>query len=100
MEDAHQTDIDLARFQQIAAQKVCAVKIPIAAICYYHQQPELIKPWSIFVDLLGCWHQMSNDLFDWVEDSAHQSKTYFLCEAARQKIPQESLTNWVMRYDP
>lgn len=98
MEDAYQTDIDFARFQQIAAQKICAVKIPIAAICYYHQQPELIKPWSIFVDLLGCWHQMSNDLFDWVKDSANQSKTYFLCEAARQKLPQESLTTWVMRY--
>jgi hypothetical protein len=92
MEDAYQTDIDLTRFQEIAAQKVCAAKIPIAAVCYYHQQPELIQPWSNFVDLLGCWHQMTNDLFDWIKDSTHHSQTYFLCEAARQKLPQESLT--------
>jgi hypothetical protein len=97
MQDANLTDIDETLFSQIAAQKVCAAKIPLAAVCYRYERPDLIDPWSRFVDLLGCWHQMHNDLFDWSRDEARQTCTYFLSEARRRRNPDEPVAGWVAR---
>lgn len=97
MQDAALTDIDEIRFKQIAAQKVSAAKIPLAAVCYRYDRPDLIAPWAQFVDLFGGWHQMHNDLFDWHRDEARQNYTYFLCEGRRQQKPDEPLAGWVAR---
>lgn len=97
MQDASASDIDRARFVQVAGQKVCAVKIPVAAICYHSDRPDLIPPWYQLVDLLGCWHQMMNDLFDWRKDMDHRTPTFFLSQAGRRKAPDESIAAWVVR---
>jgi hypothetical protein len=97
MQDASLTDIDRTHFMQVAAQKTCAVKIPLAAACYRYNYPELIIPWAEFVNLFGCWHQMHNDLFDWRRDMQHQTRTYFLSEAERQKRSAETVAGWVVR---
>ena len=97
MQDAALIDIDAPQFEQIAAQKICAAKIPLAAVCYHYERPDLLEPWTNVVDLLGCWHQMHNDLFDWHRDEARQSCTYFLSEARRRRNPDEPLAAWVAR---
>jgi hypothetical protein len=95
--DARAETIDRDHFMQVTARKTCAVKIPIAAVCYRYERPDLIPPWAQLVDLFGCWHQMHNDLFDWRKDTEMQTRTYFLSEAERRKMPAESLADWVIR---
>ena len=97
MKDLRITDLDRQQFIQIAAQKICAIKIPLAGVSYVYSRADLIPAWTSFVDLFGCWHQMSNDLFHWYEDSSLGTPTYFLAEAARQKRPEESVPDWVTR---
>ena len=75
MLDAELESIDLETFRQISAQKICAAKIPIAAVCYYYDRQDLLAPWARFVDLFGCWHQMFNDVFDWYKDTSNQTVT-------------------------
>ena len=97
MQDAGLTTIDRHQFEQIAAQKVCAAKIPAAAVCYYHNRPNSIEPWSDFIDRFGGWHQFYNDLFDWHKDLTNHTPTYFLSEANRHKRANESILGWVAR---
>jgi hypothetical protein len=97
MADAAIRSIDQAAFVEIAAQKICAAKIPLAAVCYRYNRPELIKPWSDLVDLLGAWHQFFNDLSGWPEDARNGAVTYFLSEAERRRHAKEPLVSWVAR---
>jgi hypothetical protein len=97
MADATLDEIDLNTFAGISAKKVCAAKIPVAAVCYANNQPRWIEPWSTFIDALGGWHQFLNDLFDWRKDAANEGRTYFLCEYERRKIEDEPLVRWVSR---
>ena len=97
LQDARATEIDLEHFMQVTARKTEAVKIPIAAVCYGEGRHELLDAWSDFVDLFGCWHQMSNDLFDWQRDMDAGTRTYFLSEAQRQSEPGEPVIGWVAR---
>lgn len=97
MQDAAMAEVDETQFKQIAAQKICAAKIPLAATCYRHGRPDLIENWSRLVDLLGCWHQFLNDLFDWHKDSAQRAPTYFLSEAERRRDEAETAAGWVIR---
>jgi hypothetical protein len=97
MVDAGLAEVDRTQFVQVAAQKTCAAKIPLAAVCYQYEQPGLITPWAHFVELFGCWHQMRNDLFDWRRDLQRQARTYFLSEAERRKRSTETVAEWVVR---
>jgi hypothetical protein len=89
--------MDSTQFKNVAAQKVCAVKIPIAAVCHYYDRQDLVTGWNHLADLLGCWHQMLNDLFDWHKDLIHENNTYFLSEARRRVRPGETVAEWVIR---
>jgi len=97
MQDARLADIDETSFVQIGAQKVCAAKIPVAAVCYRHRRLDLIQPWFQVVDRLGGWHQMLNDVFDWRKDLERQNQTFFLSEAGRRNASGEAVTAWVVR---
>jgi hypothetical protein len=95
--DAMLTNLDEFQFEQVAAQKTCAAKIPLAAVCYRYHRPDLIEPWSGWVDLFGCWHQLLNDCFGWHRDFACQTPTYFLAEAERRRMLNEPVAGWVAR---
>ncbi|MBI5030989.1 MAG: hypothetical protein HZB51_10710 [Chloroflexi bacterium] len=97
MMDAKMVEQDQTQFRQIAAQKICAIKIPLAAVCYQYGQPALIAPWAQFVDSFGGWHQMYSDLFHWHEDASQATETFFLSEARRRKLAHESVADWVIR---
>jgi len=96
-QDAGLPALDATEFELIAARKVSAAKIPLAAVCYRHSRSDLIERWSSFVDLLGCWHQMLNDLLGWYRDSSRGAVTYFLSEAERRRYPDEPVAGWVAR---
>jgi hypothetical protein len=95
--DANLDEIDHDRFVHVSAKKTGAAKIPLAAVCYRYALLELLPSWEQFVDLLGCWHQMQNDLYDWYRDLHHNTPTYFLSEANRRKANGESMVDWVSR---
>lgn len=97
MEEAAQTTMRQEHFLQSAAQKICAAKIPVAAVCYSYKGAERITAWWKYIDILGCWHQMMNDLFDWNKDLARHNNTYFLSESQRRKHASESVLEWVIR---
>ncbi|MFN8458086.1 MAG: hypothetical protein U0401_26115 [Anaerolineae bacterium] len=95
--DARLTGLDLTQFETIAAQKTCAAKIPLAAVCYCYQRTDLLPAWSRLVDSLGCWHQFLNDVFGWQRDLERHTATYFLSEAERRRQEDESVLAWVVR---
>jgi len=97
LRDAELVQIDRDLFVEVSAQKTCAARIPIAAVFMHYGQPGRLEDWLRFADLFGCWHQMWNDLFDWVKDMQHATQTYFLSEAGRGKRPDEALVDWVIR---
>lgn len=97
LQDALLTEIDAVQFEQIAAQKTSAAKIPLAAVCHRYGQLDRLEPWSRLVDLLGCWHQFLNDLFGWHRDHERRTVTYFLSEAERRRRPDEPVLGWVVR---
>jgi len=97
LRDAGLAQIDRALFEEVSAQKTCAAKIPIAAVFYRNEQLARMERWMNFVDLFGRWHQMWNDLFDWVKDTQYRTETYFLSEARRRMGPDEPLVDWVIR---
>lgn len=98
VQDARLREIDRTTFEQICAQKICAAKIPLAAMAYRGGQPERIPVWYRFCDRLGCYQQMLDDLTDWYRDANRANiTTYFLSEAVRRKSEQESVVGWVAR---
>jgi hypothetical protein len=97
MLDGSMPRFDLTQFEEIAGQKTCAAKIPLAAICYKYNRIDLLPVWSRFLERYGWWSQMLNDTFDWLKDSKNNTGTFFLSEAQRRKYPDESVVEWVIR---
>lgn len=89
--------LSYAEFKEIVAKKICGAIIPLAAVCHYHGRPNLIAPWTEFLDRLGEWHLMQQDLFDWHKDLAQQKRTYFLSEAEMRRSPEEPIAGWILR---
>jgi hypothetical protein len=81
---------------RISAKKIAGVKVPLAAVGHRYERPDLLELWYGFVDALGCWHQMQNDVLGWSRDLAHGRKTYFLSEASARKGDDASIAQWVI----
>ncbi len=97
MLDARLESFDAESFRRVAARKICAAKIPLTAVCHHRGWLDLLEPWLELVDLLGCWHQMTNDVFDWHKDLSHGNRTYFLCRAESERRQGEPVAAWVAR---
>jgi hypothetical protein len=95
--DAALLKIDRAAFITVAAQKVSAAQIPLAAVCYRYERTDLIADWARLIDLLGAWSQMLNDLTSWHRDLTHGTPTYLLSEAERRRRADETTAAWVLR---
>jgi len=94
--DAGQGRITREHFLASSARKVAGAKIPIAAVCHRYGRSDLVAPWSAFVDLLGQWHQMLNDMLGWSRDLQRETPTYFLSEAVERAGPGGSIAEWVV----
>ena len=97
LRDAELKEIDFDTFVKVCAQKTTAAKIPLMAVCYRYESPAQIQDWERWIDLFGCWHQMWNDIFDWVKDTRQTTLTYFLSEAERRRKTYEPVVDWVIR---
>jgi len=94
--DAGERHITREHFLANSARKVAGAKIPIAAVCHRYDRSDLIAPWSDFVDLLGRWHQMLNDMLGWNRDLQRETPTYFLSEGVARAGPGGSIAEWVV----
>jgi len=93
--DAGELRISRKHFEGTSARKVAGAKIPIAAVCHRYGKAELVAPWSSFVDQLGRWHQMLNDMLGWNRDLQRRTATYFLSEAESQ-AGSGAIAEWVI----
>lgn len=97
MQDASVTDLDLPGFCAVTARKSRPALIPVAAVCYRYERPELIDPWRRFFELLGRWHQMADDIFDCMVDLENDNTTYLISEARRRRRAGEPLEAWILQ---
>ncbi len=97
LREAQLPALDETQFWQLSAHKVCAAKIPVAAVCHRLGHPAAVAPWVALIDRLGGWHQLHNDLFDWQRDAQRGGVTWFLSEATQRHRPGETLAGWVAR---
>jgi hypothetical protein len=95
--DAALRDVTREEFEQISSNKFTAAKIPVVAACFFYDRQNAIDRWGKFVDALGRWSQMFDDVLDWHEDRDHNRATYFLSETRRRKRLDESLDRWAIR---
>ncbi len=96
--DAELKVIDRIAFDNISAKKICATKIPLAAVCHASGRRDLLPEWLKFCDAFGCFQQMYDDMSDWIYDATRTDvTTFFLSEARRRKLPDETVTSWVTR---
>ena len=95
--EVHFDRMDRETFGAVAAKKVCAAQIPLAAVCYRSERPDRLCPWVEFCDLLAHVMQMMDDVFDWHGDASRNITTYFLSQASERKRPEESVAAWVIR---
>lgn len=93
MRDFLAREIDRVEFETISAKKTGAVRIPLAAVAMSEAHPEHLEPWYQLVDLLGCWHQMINDLFSWPRDLSSGAVTYLVSEG-RRRAGEGALSTW------
>ena len=94
--DAGLTAIDRDRFVAISARKVAGARLPLQAVAHHRGRTDQIAPWSALVDLLGCWHQMANDIQGWHRDLASGRATYFLTEGAARTGNASAIPAWVV----
>lgn len=97
LRDAELEVVDDLAFRQIAARKTSAATIPLAAVCHRLGRPDDLADWEDFVEVLGRWHQLYNDLFDWRRDAEAGNATLFLGEHQRRRRSGETLERWVLR---
>jgi hypothetical protein len=90
-------DMELEDFREIAANKFAAAKIPLSAVAYSCQRPDVLPLWLHFCDEFARATQSLDDLFDWQDDLQGGRCTYFLAEGARRKEKHESTESFVLR---
>jgi hypothetical protein len=95
--DQGQSLMSEQQFVERVSLKVGGAKIPLAAVCYFHDRADLLATWSHFLNKLGSWHLMQQDLFDWSKDLNANNMTYFLSAAHRRKSAGESAAAWIVR---
>lgn len=88
----HYTESD---FSDVTVQKVAAVYIPAAAVCYRYDENGL-APWLEFYSRFTHFQEMLDDFCDWQEDLAAGRPSYLLCEAARRKQSTESIAAYMV----
>jgi hypothetical protein len=97
IKEATLQNLDYEQFRTIAANKLCAAKIPLVATVSFYGLQDVLPAWLRFFDHLACCWQFADDLYDWKKDLLHGTTTYFLTEAARRKREAESVEGWVIR---
>ena len=101
LRDFESADMDRTFFEQVAARKVIAGRIPMVAFCMRNGIDEIPHGWHRLYDLISYFSQMSNDLSDCFRDLQAGRTTYFLSEGERRRIKSQGYTEtvdvWIFR---
>jgi hypothetical protein len=84
-------------FVAVSSQKIAAVEIPVAAVCFRYGNPGLLGPWIDFYNCFACSHEMLDDLCDWHSDLVSGRSSFLLSEVKRRKAPAESIAAYMVR---
>lgn len=79
-------------FETIAARKLAATRVPVAAACYLCDGP--LETWMEVCDRLCCLHQFADDLTDWQDDLASGRSSWLINEARRNA--SGSVAAWII----
>jgi len=91
-------DINLEKFLSVSALKFGAAKGPLAAAGYRYGRERELPAWMAFVDRLGAFSQLVNDLFDWHHDHVLGINTLIQAEyRSRRSAPDETIHRWILR---
>jgi hypothetical protein len=82
--DALCEDFDRSRFEAISAVKSVAAEIPLTAAAYHYERTGQLSAWLSFVEVLGRFYQMLNDVRDWCGDRVAGAPTWLNSEARRR----------------
>src|SRR5262249_7093231 len=95
--DARAHQITLEAFCEVSAAKVAAGRVPMLAVARRAGLSALPAEWDRLFSLMSRWHQMHNDVFDWMADLQAENETFFLSEARRQSEARIPLAAWIAR---
>lgn len=95
--DAFISDIDLSSYLSISSRKFSAAKGPLAAVGWRYRKQGELPVWFAFVDRIGAFSQLVNDLFDWRHDDQHNINTYLQSEFRRRRLEGEEIAKWIVR---
>ncbi len=91
-------DITQSRFLSVSARKFSAAKGPLAAAAFHYGLQDQLPPWNDFVDRLGAFSQLVNDLFDWHHDCVSGIPSFVQSEYLRRRAAaEESIHCWIVR---
>src|SRR5665213_1642065 len=86
-----------ADLENATARKIAAVKIPVAAVCFRYGREDLLAGWFGFYDAFCCAHELLDDLCDCFSDLAAGRSSFLLSQAARDKLPGETMESYLVR---
>lgn len=96
LRDEVHVDPDEAEYRFTTGRKNCAARIPLEAVLHRHGRDDLRGPWTRFFEAFGAWHQMEDDVLDWVVDTNLGHETFFLAEARRRAAPDGTPGTWIL----
>ena len=96
--DARPQVRDEKTFEAVAARKIDAATIPVAAVCLRRDRSNSLPAWVKVCGLYGRAVQMADDMFDSLSDIGRdEDATFFLAEGHRRRMADEPLVAWAAR---
>ncbi len=95
--DAQLADVTAGAFAALSSRKFSAARIPVAAVLHRRGAAADMPRWAAFVDRLGAFCQMANDVLGWQLDLQNGIRTRFLSEFGRQRLSGEPFGAWYRR---
>jgi hypothetical protein len=93
----HMSEFHAEDFIRTGAMKISGVKIPMAAVCLWHEREDVMEGWLQMFDAYACSNEMLDGVADWHQDLGSGTVTYLTSEALRRKLPAESSAAWLVR---
>src|SRR2546428_5310017 len=88
LRDGMLKDVTERDFLEVAARKFCGAKIPVVAVGYHCERPDMIEPWVAFGGRLGGLYQVADEFFGWDHHGRIAIKTSLLGGGEAAKAPQ------------
>ncbi len=88
---------DREHFERVAAGKLGATRIPVAAACQLAGRDDAVGQWLELCDAISRLYQFADDLTDWQSDFAAGRNSWLLSEAEARRDAGETLSAWMLQ---